>query len=188
MTGESAPPEHVGARDGVFHILDGIAPMDLHRAVWDACMQPTWMFGNRSTEGESGRPFWKMELGGVEAIDRLFAHVRPACERLAGTKLRVVRQYANGHTYGLGGQPHFDDVRPGTYTLLYYPMPAWKPEWEGETLFFSDAGHVAAGVAIAPNRGVFFDARMSHAGRAPSRDCPELRVTVAYKLEATHAS
>ena len=62
------------------------------------------------------------------------------------------------------------------------PMPTWKREWEGETLFFSDPGHVAAGVAIAPNRAVFFDARMVHAGRAPSRDCPELRVSLAYKL------
>lgn len=185
MTDAPAPSDHASAKPGVFQIFDGIAPAELHRAVWDACMQPRWMFGSRSVEAEAGRPFWNMDLGGIVPLDRLFEHVRPACEKLAGTKLRVLRQYANGHTYGLGGQPHFDDVRPGTYTLLYYPMLAWKPTWEGETLFFSDAGHVAAGVAIAPNRGVFFDARMAHAGRAPSRDCPELRVTVAYKLEAT---
>ena len=95
----------------------------------------------------------------------------------------VARQYANGHTYGLGGRPHYDDVRPGTFTLLYYPMPKWEPVWEGETLFFTPTGHVAAGIAIAPNRGVLFDSRMSHSARAPSRDCPELRVTLAFKLE-----
>ena len=27
------------------------------------------------------------------------------------------------------------------------------------------------------------DLRMSHSARAPSRDCPELRVTLAFKLE-----
>ena len=95
----------------------------------------------------------------------------------------VARQYANGHTYGLGGRPHYDDLRAGTFTLLYYPMPKWEPAWEGETLFFTPAGHVAAGIAIAPNRAVLFDLRMSHSARAPSRDCPELRVTLAFKLE-----
>jgi len=37
--------------------------------------------------------------------------------------LTVLRQYANGHTYGQGGLLHHDDKRPDTYTLLYYPMP-----------------------------------------------------------------
>ncbi len=165
-------------------ILEPLAPAELHREVFQACLEPRWGFGHRSTDAESSRPFWKMDLDGIAAVDRLFEHARPVCERLAGTRLRVLRQYANGHTFGLGGRPHFDEVRAGTYTLLYYPMPVWKPEWEGETLFFSEAGHVAAGVAIAPNRAVFFDARMSHSARAPSRDCPELRISIAYKLAA----
>jgi hypothetical protein len=168
----------------VMQIMDQLAPPELHRAVWEACMAPRWSFGNRSIDVQSSRPFWKMDMDGVEAATRLFEHARASCETLAAAKLDVVRQYANGHTYGLGGQPHFDDVRPGTFTLLYYPVPVWKPEWEGETLFFTDKGHVGAGVAVAPNRAVFFDSRMSHSARAPSRDCPELRITVAYKLVA----
>jgi SM-20-related protein len=94
-----------------------------------------------------------------------------------------VRQYANGHTYGLGGQPHTDDARPGTFTLLYYPMPVWLPEWEGETLFYDLQGELIGGVKPAPNRAVLFDSRIPHCGRAPGRACPALRVTVAFKLE-----
>ncbi len=146
-------------------------------------MTPRWYFGNRSSDTQASRPFWKMDLDDVDAVDRLWRHAKPVCERLTESPLRVVRQYGNGHTYGLGGQPHYDDVRAGTFTLLYYPMPRWEPAWEGETLFFNPAGHVAAGVAIAPNRAVLFDSRMSHSARAPSRDCPELRVTLAFKLE-----
>lgn len=168
---------------GLLQILEQLAPEDLHRDVWAACMAPRWFFGNRSTDAQSSRPFWKMDLEGVDAVDRLWRHAQPECERLAGAALKVARQYANGHTYGLGGRPHYDDVRPGTFTLLYYPMPKWEPVWEGETLFFTPAGHVAAGIAIAPNRAVLFDSRMSHSARAPSRDCPELRVTLAFKLE-----
>ncbi len=169
-------------REGLLELLDDVVPGELHRAVYDACMAPRWSFGNRSTEDQAARPFWVMDMTGVEAVDQFFSHVRPECERLVGGRLRLLRQYANGHTYGLGGRPHFDDVRPGAVTLLYYPALVWKPEWEGETLFFSPAGHIVAGVAVAPNRGILFDARMLHAGRAPSRDCPELRITLALKL------
>lgn len=168
----------------LLELLDDLLPDDLHRDVFAACTEARWSFGHRSSDDRTSRPFWFMDLSGVDAIDRLWREVKPELERIAGTSLVVVRQYANGHTYGLGGRPHFDDERPGTFTLLYYPMLSWKPEWEGETLFFSAAGHVVAGVAIAPNRAVFFDSRMSHAGRAPDRDCPELRVTVALKLIA----
>lgn len=163
-------------------ILDNFAPPSLHRAVWETCMTSRWHFGNLSTAGTPGRPFWKMDLAGDQAVDALWRHSKALCEQLAGHPLAVDRQYANGHTFGLGGRPHYDDSREGTCTLLYYPMPEWHPEWEGETLYFDRAGNIAAGVAIAPNRGVFFDSRIAHSARGPSRDCPGLRVTVAFKL------
>jgi len=170
--------------EALLQLIDDLLPAELQRDVFAACMEPRWSFGNRSSEEQSSRPFWLMDLTNVDAVDRLWSHVKPELERMAGTQLRVLRQYANGHTYGLGGRPHHDDTRPGTFTLLYFPMLSWKPEWEGETLFFSAGGHVVAGVAIAPNRAVFFDSRMAHSGRAPSRDCSELRVTIALKLIA----
>ncbi len=42
-------------------------------------------------------------------------------------------------------------------------------------------------ISPRPNRAVLFDSRIPHAGRAPGRMCPELRVTVAYKLESASA-
>lgn len=164
-------------------VIQRLAPPELHKAVWQACLQKRWYFGNQSVTGEAGLPFWKMDLDDDEAVARLWEHSRAGCEKLAGRPLRVVRQYANGHTYGLGGRPHRDDDREGTFTLLYYPMPEWRPEWEGETLFFSAEGDVLAGVKPAPNRAVLFDSRIPHAGRAPARGYAGLRVTVAYKLE-----
>jgi len=50
-------------------------------------------------------------------------------------------------------------------------------------LFRSRSGEILRAVRPRPNRCVFFDAGTLHAGRAPSRACPALRVTVAYKLE-----
>jgi hypothetical protein len=87
----------------------------------------------------------------------------------------------------LGGEPHRDDTRAGTFTLLYYPNPEWKSGWDGETVFYEQSGEIAFSVLLRPNRAVFFDSRILHAGRAPSRICTALRVSVAYKLEAAIA-
>jgi len=124
-----------------------------------------------------------MDLDGNPVFDSVWEHVRPRCEAMAGTSLRVLRQYANGHTYGIGGAAHADDVRAGCYTLLYYPMPEWNHGWEGETVFYDEGGDIRLAVLPRPNRAVFFDSRIPHAGRAPSRSCVALRVTVAYKIE-----
>jgi hypothetical protein len=88
----------------------------------------------------------------------------------------------------LGGEAHRDDPRPGTFTLLYYPNPEWKDGWDGETVYYDDAGEVALAVRYRPNRAVFFDSRILHVGRPPSRQCTALRVSVAYKLQLVAAS
>jgi len=142
-----------------------------------------WYFGNQSSE-EGAIPFWKMDLDGIEPVSRLWERARAHCEKQADKPLRVVRQYANGHTYGQGGRPHRDDVRAGTYTLLYYPMPVWKNHWEGETMFVDQQGEVITAVKPHPNRAVFFDSRILHYGKAPGRAFPGLRVTIAFKLES----
>ena len=166
----------------LLQVIDGLVPETLHSAACTVCMGNTWYFGNRSTDAHSV-PFWKMDLDGVAAFDAVWDSVRSQCEALVGGPLRVVRQYANGHTYGQGGRPHWDDNRPGTFTLLYYPMTEWQDHWEGETVFHDARGEVMQAVRPRPNRGVLFDSRIPHAGRAPSRSCPALRVTVAFKLE-----
>ncbi|HWB99753.1 MAG TPA: 2OG-Fe(II) oxygenase, partial [Bryobacteraceae bacterium] len=167
----------------LLEVLEDLAPPDLHAAAWAACAGKGWYFGHGSNENDWSR-FWKLDLDGDSVFDAIWQHVRPRCEALAGTPLRVIRQYANGHTYGLGGYPHLDDERPGTFTLLYYPNLQWQDGWDGETVFYDQSGEIALSVRIRPNRGIFFDSRILHTGRAPSRICPALRVTVAYKLEA----
>lgn len=123
-----------------------------------------------------------MDLDGHPDVDVLWQSVRGRCESLTGTSLRVLRQYANGHTYGLGGRTHVDAAEPDHFTLLYYPMPSWEPGWGGETVFHRNSGEIALAVLPKPNRAVLFDARIPHEGRAPSRDYGGLRVTLAFKL------
>lgn len=181
----SPAAEHADS-EPVLEVIDNLVPAELHQAAWQVCSGKHWYFGHGSNEGDGSR-FWKMDLDGDATFNAIWEAARPGCETFAGRPLRVIRQYANGHTYGLGGRPHLDDRKPGTFTLLYYPNPEWKDGWDGETVYYDEHGEIALAIRPRPNRAVFFDSRIPHAGRAPSRLCPALRVTVAYKLQVVNA-
>jgi len=171
----------MASSEAIIQVLDESVPGVLRFAAWEAVCAKRWYFGNQSN-GPEDPAFWKMDLEEVPAITAVYDAVRARCEELARGPLVVLRQYANGHTYGLGGQAHADDARPGHYTCLYYPMPDWNPDWGGETVFHHQAGDIALAVLPKPGRAVFFDSRILHSGRAPSRAFGGLRVTVAFKL------
>lgn len=170
----------------VIEIFDDLVSPALHKEAWEACNSHRWYFGHGSNTGGWAR-FWKLDLEEDPAFQSIWREVRERCEALAGGRLELLRVYGNGHTYGLGGEAHRDDSRAGTFTLLYYPNPEWKEGWDGETVYYDQAGEVALAVRYRPNRAVFFDSRILHVGRAPSRQCTALRVTVAYKLQLAEA-
>jgi len=167
----------------LLEVMDDVVPATLFAEACKIGRAKGWYYGHGSREGDWGR-FWKMDLEGVAVFDTIWENLREPCQQRTGAPLRVLSQYANGHTYGLGGRPHLDDQRPGSYTLLYYPMSEWQDGWDGETVFYDEQGEISLSVRPRPNRAILFDSRILHAGRAPSRECPALRVTVAYKLEA----
>jgi AraC-like DNA-binding protein len=122
-----------------------------------------------------------MDLDDDAVFTELWASMKNQCEQLVGAPLVVLRQYANGHTFGQGGSIHTDDRREGCFTLLYYPMAQWEPAWEGETAFYQNQQAFKT-ITPKPNRAVLFDARIPHVGRAPSRACTALCISMAYKL------
>ncbi len=133
-------------------VLEDLAPAELHARAWDICMGKGWYFGHATHDGDGAR-FWKLDLDGDPVFDAIWQQARARCEAIAGVPLRVIRQYANGHTYGLGGKPHLDDVRPGSFTLLYYPMQEWDAGWDGETVFLEPDGEIAQSVRPRPEPG-----------------------------------
>jgi hypothetical protein len=161
--------------------LDDVVSQETHDLVCSKLDQIPWHFGHGSV-AEQARPFWKMILDQDVATDRIWAEAKATCEAIAGGELIVLRQYANGHTYGQGGMSHTDDDRAGSYTLLYYPMREWQQNWAGETVFYGADCQVTHCVTPKPRRAIMFDARVPHAGLAPSEEYNGLRKTIAFKL------
>ena len=166
----------------ILEVIDDLVPHKVHVAAWKTCMRDKWYFGHVSEMDPTAVPFWKMKLKAVESIDDVWNHARKHCEKLTGRELHVIRQYAAGHSYGMGGRIHVDDAREGAYTLLYYPMPVWEQVWEGETVFYDSERCMKDMLLPLPNRGIFFESRIAHGARAPSRFFSGLRVAVVFKL------
>ena len=167
----------------VFEVLENFAAPDAHRAALAVCNGKGWYFGNASNKTGTHR-FWKLDLEQEPVFQAIWNEAKPRCEALAGVRLKLLRVYANGHTFGQGGEPHQDDSRPGSYTLLYYPHGEWDRTWDGDTVVYDEKMEIEAAILPLPNRAVFFDSRILHKGRAPSRDFHGLRITVAFKLIA----
>ena len=104
------------------------------------------------------------------------------CTLLRGHKL--LRCYANAHTYGVEGYVHTDALDDGNFTALVYLVPEWKSEWAGETTLLSDDGEIAQAVLPKANRLIIFEGQRLHAARALSRECPGLRITLMFKTVA----
>lgn len=75
---------------------------------------------------------------------------------------------------------NFIHVHHGQVVLLYYPNLDWKPEWYGETLFYSEDGaSVSWAGAYTPGRVLLFDGEIPHSIRPQSSLAPHYRFTVA---------
>jgi hypothetical protein len=166
----------------VLEVLDQLVPETLHAEAWAVCNGSGWRFVKASNDGEPA-PGWRMNLSEVAEVDAVWKAAKPLCERLAGRGLRVLRQYACASTDGQPGGTHPDDGRPGCFTLLYFPMPLWRPEWRGEATFLDGNGGLLRSVLPQPNQGVFLDSRIAHLDAAPSTGGAELRVVIVFHLE-----
>lgn len=136
--------------------------------------------GYRQTEEQSNAYDCKSEILRFPIVHNFWCDLETSL--LQGH--RLIRCYANGHTYGSDGTVHTDTTLPNVYTCIYYPHQNWNPDWGGETMFFNDdKTDVIDCVYPRPNRMVTFDGRIPHVARGVSRLCPVLRVTLMFKTD-----
>lgn len=144
----------------------------------------TWQFAGFSNTPDSTK-FWFLDLG----ADNFFTEFSlQRIQDLTGKKFQLDRVYANGQTHGLSGDLHQDVIGgDDSYkTFLYYPGPVWKPEWGGATIFHDHYQGSIFSLYPQPNTGVLFNSNIFHQGQEPTRQCKELRVTIAWKLKVIH--
>lgn len=113
-----------------------------------------------------------------ESIYKLWIKIKE--NHLPGYSL--LRAYANGQTYGLEGGIHVDHIDGGECcTAIVYVHDNWAVPWGGELVFYSPEGEIISAVHPTPGRLIVFDSAIPHVARAPSRECPALRVSLVFK-------
>ena len=139
--------------------------------------RPMWRYGHISSTKHQTPPFWSMSLHDNKFFTEDLLN---KIQELTGDELQVITCYANGSTYGLGGQPHQDAHDEYGRTFLLYANTAWDVRWNGKTTFLFD--HGPEFVYPELNKAVYFPGIIPHFSEEPARTFGGLRKTVAWKL------
>ena len=99
---------------------------------------------------------------------------------------KILRCYANGHTYGNDANIHTDDFRDDTLTYIFYPLKTWNVDWGGETIIWDRTNReIVKSVIPKSNRMLLFPSKLWHGARPISRYCSILRITLMFKFILT---
>ncbi|MBN6150789.1 hypothetical protein JR065_10585 [Xanthomonas sp. AmX2] len=187
---------------GGVNVVDDLVPDALQTEVLRLVRRPIWAYGWKSVKEHDRFGFWHAHFAGGDkssragCLDELAsnAQAQPIYELwkcLADTVLagqEPIRVYANAHTYGVEGYVHTDSSDKDDYlTVVYYAHGVWHPNWSGETVFVvPETGDITHAVYPRPGRVAVFRGATPHVARSPSRECPELRITVVFKTQVAH--
>jgi SM-20-related protein len=180
-------------------VTDDFVPPQLQDALCKLAQQPIWQYGWRSNSRRERFAYWHAHVAGGDSCSRSncedelaanqqFAAVYALFKLLQLGPLKghePLRVYLNGHTYGVEGYVHQDNKDTENYfSTVYYAHPVWHQNWSGDTVFYSrDESDILTTVFPRPGRAVTFHGAIPHCARAPSRDCPELRVSLVIKTQ-----
>jgi len=184
---------------GEVSVHENVVPTELQREILKLVRSPIWAYGWKSIKDHDRYCFWhahfaggddkctdscEQELDGndiAKPINELWKYL--ASDLLKGHV--PLRAYANGHTYGVEGYIHTDsDDKENYFTTIYYAHGIWDMNWAGETVFYSaDTGEITKAVHPKPGRVIMFRGATPHVARSPSRECPELRISIVFKTK-----
>ena len=148
-----------------------------------------WGFQSSSTHSKN-KKFLCMELTEKFVTEELLRDIN----NLTGQQFILHRAYFNGSFYGMAGFPHYDSEEPNRFTFLVYLNEEWNFLWGGQTIFFdrfvnTESKQVEVNSqnhkSFFPvwNTALFFPGNIFHYAESPTRDCQDIRLTLAFKLE-----
>lgn len=170
--------------------IEQVFPQELADRLHKTITETGWHYGWRSNFG-MGYGHWNKSYvksssaNGLDIADKL---ENPAIidawnliKELYVPDHILLRCYANAHTYGIEGYPHTDSSRPKDKTILMYINKNWRREYGGETVIFKD-NEILLSELPRHNRGLIFPGNYTHTARGATRICPDLRMTLMFKV------
>lgn len=184
---------------GEVRVVDDMVSAELQGSVLELVRRPIWAYGWKSVTARDRFGFWHAHFagGGKDSREGCLeelagntsaAPIHELWKRLSTSLLsghEPIRVYANAHTYGVEGYVHTDSSDKENYfTTIYYAHADWHANWSGETVFVvKKTGEITHAIYPKPGRVIMFRGATPHVARSPSRECPELRVTIVFKTQ-----
>jgi hypothetical protein len=169
--------------------IDQVLPQQLIDRLHDQLTKQSWHYGWHSN-ANIGYSHWNHSYvkagseNGLDMSEDLTGDLKQAWDYISTLYARdhiLLRCYSNAHTYGIEGYPHRDSTRPLDKTIVIYINKNWPREWSGETVVY-DGDTIIASQLPKYNSGLMFNGNQTHSARPPSRICPELRITLMFKI------
>lgn len=166
--------------------------LEEHNAILidDAVKQLSWKYDYHSEPSKPnkhwhvlcGHDFKELTANGYDWADHIFN----AAKSKLNKELTYERIYCNAHTHGIEPHLHIDD---GEFTMIYYPILDWQPEWLGGTaLWNKEKTEIEKYVNYIGNRLFVFDAKLPHQAMSVSRQCYRLRTCIVFKTYRSDAN
>lgn len=177
-------------------IFDDIIPKELSTKLSAFVKKPIWQYGWRSNIHNSSYFFWHSHFAGGDtgsdsdctALLLSSIEMEPIYElwikiaNLYPSPHKLLRAYANGHTYGTEGYVHQDSNQEDQLSSVYFSHDEWNPDWGAELQFYDENGDILMSVTPRPGRVVIFPGYIPHRATSLSRMCPLLRVSIVFKF------
>lgn len=194
----TAAPTAESCARGPIEVFDDCLDSELFDEAYAFLSQPIWAFGWASKPADLFR-YWHAHFSqsqsGLSAVEQLEADghfaILKVWQTLKGSLLsdyELRACFASAHTYGCGSQFHTDG-RPGLHSAsaILYMHRSWLPEWGGELVFHEgEDQRFQRSILPLPNRLVVQPPEIPHAVRSPSRDCPDLRISLVFRLQGVN--
>lgn len=174
-------------RANLIKILDDLVPAALLKAVYEDITVSAYGCGGRSNPKDQF-PFWVAritveDLATVAAFKQLWHIIE---ENITHGDYEPYHILVNANTFGDCPTVHTDlptENSEDHYTLLYFAHLDWHYDWSGETVLYNAAkDDIVKSIYPRPGRILAFDSRIPHVARTPTRICPSVRFSIAFKL------
>ena len=181
----------------IYDIYDNVLDIDTATLIDTEMKEMTWKYDyNSKTDWKLGgavNKHWHTFCG-FDKINKPYTFINHIWDIAKNkydfeNKYKVTqfkRVYCNAHTHGIEPHVHTDD---GDFTMIYYPILDWEPEWLGGTVLWNEQKtEIEKYVNYIGNRLFVFDAHLPHQAMSVSRQCYRLRTCIVFKTIRSDAN
>lgn len=162
------------------HVYDGLVSLQMRARTLDFAQNSNFALGWMDSTCEDAKRHMFLHCSFSQRDDDNLGFLEylkntPINEHISGlNKRRTVLNLS------VPSESHFPHHHDNELVVLYYVNTGWRPEWHGETLFYSeDLSEIELALPYTPGRIVVFDGTIPHAYRPQSTIADHYRFTLA---------